>query len=179
MESSAWGGDIPLRDLPAFPAHYRSSMPLTPLTGRLLAVLFTIRLAVAADPGAFELHAVADPTTKQGIGYPFPQPKGPPEMVMLDSTVLMDHTALKSVELKHEPDGEPTILLTFTEAGARRFTEITTQYLGKQLGVILEGQLHSATRVGATIRGGSLTLTRFTEAEAADLVQKLQQSIVR
>lgn len=144
-----------------------------------IAFLFTISSAFAADVSPFELHAVADAATNQGIGYLLLQRDGLPETVLLDSTVLLDHTAVKTVALGHEQDGTANILLTFTEAGRKRFAEITTQYVGKRVGVLLDGKLHCAPSIRDPIRGGALTLTDFTEVEATELVKKLNQSIVR
>jgi len=143
-------------------------------------VLFAACLAFAADSSPFELHPVANAPTSATKEYSLPPRNGQVQTVILDSTILLDHTALKSASIGREEDGTPNILIELTKAGGKQFGDITTKYIGKRLGIVLSGQLYSAPVVREAIWGGSLTITgNFTEAEAAELVKKLNQSVVK
>jgi preprotein translocase subunit SecD len=144
------------------------------------ALLVPGSIALAADSSPFELRAVADAATDETSEHSLAQRDGGAETVLLHSAVLLDRTALKGAALEHEPDGTPRILITLTGSGAARFGDITTKHLGKRLGIILDGRLHSAPVIRDTILGGSVALSgRFTEAEATELVKKLNQSVAK
>lgn len=68
----------------------------------------------------------------------------------------------------------PQVVLNFNEAGAELFRKITTDNIGKQLAIFLDGQPISAPVIQEAIPGGQATITgRFTAAEARDLVRNL------
>ena len=137
-------------------------------------LLLAISFAFAAGPEAFEVRAVADAATNETKEYSISQRDGGSEKVLLHSAVLLDRTAIKSATIEREPNGTVGILITLTESGSKRFGEISTKYVGRRLGIILDGKLHSTPYVRDPILGGSLTITgNFTEIEAAELVKKL------
>jgi preprotein translocase subunit SecD len=141
-------------------------------------LLLAVSLAFAADSKPFELRAVADAATDETREYSMPQRDGRSEKVLLHSDILLEGTAIKSAAIEREANGAPGILITLTESGGKRFGEITTKYVGKRLGIILDGKLHSTPSVRDPILGGRLTITgNFTELEAAELVKKLNLSI--
>jgi preprotein translocase subunit SecD len=58
----------------------------------------------------------------------------------------------------------------FNSEGARRFGKLTGENIGKQLGIILDGQVYSAPSLRTRIGGGrGFIHGRFTSQEAADL----------
>src|SRR5205823_5541678 len=117
-----------------------------------------------------ELHAVADTPSVDTKEYLLPQHDGRSETVLLDSAVLLDGSALKSVRATHDQDDNPLIAITLTESGAKRFEELTSAFVGKRLGIVLAGQLQSAPTVQTPITGGSLLISgRFTKQEATEL----------
>lgn len=68
----------------------------------------------------------------------------------------------------------PQIILNFNSEGGKLFEKITTENVGKQLGIFLDGQLISSPVIQEPIPGGQATITgRFTPAEARDLVRNL------
>ena len=149
-------------------------------------IFFAAQLAIAADPSPFELHLVADVQTETTKAYSLPPRNGQTETVLLDSTILLDHTAVKSVSLGRDPAtnlislGKSNIQIELTKAAQKKFGDITTKNVGNRLGIVLNGQLVCAPVVRDAIWGGSLTITgNFTEAETAELVKKLNQSIVK
>jgi preprotein translocase subunit SecD len=65
---------------------------------------------------------------------------------------------------------EPYVSLTFNPTGAKLFEEITGQYIGQNLAIILDNYVHSAPRIKDRIAGGSAMIEgTFTMQEAKDL----------
>lgn len=69
---------------------------------------------------------------------------------------------------------QPVILLNFTEEGGKLFERITTEHVGKQLAIFLDGQVISSPVIQEAIPGGSATITgSFSPTEARDVVRNL------
>jgi SecD/SecF fusion protein len=70
--------------------------------------------------------------------------------------------------------GEPKILVRFNNEGARIFGDITTRSVGRQLAIILDGELYSAPVIREEIRGGSCEISgTFDLREAGQLANVL------
>ena len=68
----------------------------------------------------------------------------------------------------------PEVILTFNSDGAKLFEKITSENVGKQLAIFLDGQPISSPVIQEVIPGGQATITgRFTATEARDLVRNL------
>ncbi len=143
----------------------------------LLGVVMTSMNVHAREAGSFELHTVSKTATEHTREYSMAHHDGPSETVLLNSDVLLDQTALKGATLEHEDGANPSIRITLTEAGGKRLEDITTENLHKRLGIVLDGQLYAAPIIATPIHGDSLNISgNFTENEAADLVNKLNES---
>jgi preprotein translocase subunit SecD len=57
----------------------------------------------------------------------------------------------------------------FNSEGARRFAKLTEDNIGKQLAILLDGQVYSAPRINSRISARGQIEGRFTSQEAADL----------
>ncbi|MDE2079322.1 MAG: protein translocase subunit SecD [Patescibacteria group bacterium] len=69
---------------------------------------------------------------------------------------------------------QPIIALQFNTAGAIKFKNITSQNVGKQLGIFLDGALISSPTIQEAIPNGQATITgNFTPQSASDLVRNL------
>ncbi len=134
--------------------------------------------ALGAAPSPFQLHAVVDapgPNTKE---HQLPRRSGKPETVLLDSTVLLDHRALRSARAEREENGTYRILLEFTDEGAMQFGQITKERIGKRLAIVLGGKLQSAPVVNEPITGGSAAISgKSSQEEAEALVAALKSAI--
>jgi len=127
--------------------------------------------------GLFELHGVADAAGPTTMDYSLPQRSGGTETVHLESEVLLDYLALRSVKVEHDANGS-CLRFTLDEEGARRFAGITVRRLGKRIGIIVDGKLLSAPVVRDPIFGGSLSISEdFSEQEANNLAAKLNEAI--
>lgn len=70
--------------------------------------------------------------------------------------------------------GSPTVLLHFNDQGAKLFEQLTAQNVGKQIAIVLDGNVISAPTVQEAIPGGTAVITgTFTAADAKKLVQNL------
>jgi SecD/SecF fusion protein len=67
-------------------------------------------------------------------------------------------------------DGRFQISIHFNKAGSAKFAEITGANVNRQLGIVLDGKLHSAPRIMDRIGSGSAVITgNFTAREAIEL----------
>jgi len=68
----------------------------------------------------------------------------------------------------------PEVILNFNSDGAKLFEKITSENIGRQLAIFLDGQPISAPVIQEAIPGGQATITgQFTAIEARDLVRNL------
>ncbi|NBD73750.1 protein translocase subunit SecD [Patescibacteria group bacterium] len=69
---------------------------------------------------------------------------------------------------------EPTVVVNFNSEGTRLFGEITTENVGEQLAIFLDGELLSTPVINEPITGGAATISgNFTPESARDLVRDL------
>lgn len=87
---------------------------------------------------------------------------------------------LKSAELQFgtgqgaTATGQPVVVLNFNDEGAKLFERITTEYVGTQLAIFLDGALISSPVIQEPIAGGTATITgQFTPVEGRELVRNL------
>ena len=64
--------------------------------------------------------------------------------------------------------GQREIILSFKSAGAARFGEITSNNVGRELAIILDGTLYSAPRINQAITGGNAQITGSFSREDAE-----------
>ncbi len=70
--------------------------------------------------------------------------------------------------------GAPVVVLNFDDEGAKLFGEITTEHVGQQLAIFLDGASISEPVIQEPITGGTATITgNFTPTEGRDLVRNL------
>ena len=70
--------------------------------------------------------------------------------------------------------GQLEIQLEFNSEGAKQFGKITTDNVGKRLGIVLDGQLYAAPNLYEPILGGRAQITgNFTEEEAEEIAAGL------
>lgn len=88
---------------------------------------------------------------------------------------LMTGKYLKSASVGFDQFGKPKVDMEFNEEGAKLFEEITAKYIGKQIAIVLDGEVMSTPRVVEKIEGGRAEITGdFTVEEAKRLVVVLQ-----
>ncbi|MCS7049666.1 MAG: protein translocase subunit SecD [Verrucomicrobiae bacterium] len=74
--------------------------------------------------------------------------------------------------------GRPYVLLEFDSEGADIFARITRANVGRQLAIVLDGELYSAPVINEEIVGGRAQITgQFTRAEASQLANVLENPL--
>jgi preprotein translocase subunit SecD len=70
--------------------------------------------------------------------------------------------------------GQPVVVLHFNDEGTALFGKITTDNVGRQLAIFLDGEPISTPTIQEAITGGTATITgTFTPTQARDLVRNL------
>lgn len=91
---------------------------------------------------------------------------------VVQKRTLLTGAELTRAEVNADPNspGNWQVAIEFTAQGARIFSEITEQNVGRHLAIILDGVLQSAPRINERIPGGRAVITgQFTVDEARDL----------
>ncbi len=91
---------------------------------------------------------------------------------------LLTGDRLKEAKVTLDEYGKPAVSITFDSEGARIFERITSESVGKQLAIILDGVVHSAPNIKERIGGGSAQISgNFTHDEAGKLAIVLRESL--
>jgi preprotein translocase subunit SecD len=91
---------------------------------------------------------------------------------------LLTGDRLKEAKVGIDQYNKPDVSITFDSEGAKIFDRITADNVGKQLAIVLDGEIHSAPRIQDRISGGSAQITgNFTHEEAAKLAIVLRESL--
>src|SRR5690606_14018167 len=73
---------------------------------------------------------------------------------------------------------QPQITLRFDSEGADLFARITQENVGRQLAIVLDGELYSAPRINEPITGGNAVISGdFTLGEALQLSHILENPL--
>ena len=81
---------------------------------------------------------------------------------------------LKKAVLTYDNLGKPSVLINFNDTGRDLFANLTKANIGKQIAIILDGNVVSAPTVQDAITTGQATISgNFKAKEAKDLVERL------
>ena len=92
--------------------------------------------------------------------------------VVVQKRALLTGAELTRAEVSADPNapGNWQVAIEFNPEGARRFGEVTERNVGKQLAIVLDGNVYSAPRINERIPAGRAVITgQFTVEEARDL----------
>lgn len=105
----------------------------------------------------------------------------PPRTYLVSKTAELGLTGAYVADSGVYPDpvtGRPKISLRFNSAGAEKFAEITRANVGRQLAIVLDGELQSAPRINEPILGGNCEISGdFDLREAFDLANVLRNPL--
>ena len=105
-----------------------------------------------------------------------PGDKGPPQEYLVQQRPLMTG-GIKSAMVTRGNLGQPEISFTLESSAASKFGHITTEYQGKLMAIILDGELQTAPRIQTPILDGSGQITGdYTEQQAFNLANVLRES---
>jgi SecD/SecF fusion protein len=82
---------------------------------------------------------------------------------------------VKNAMVTRASTGVPEVMFTLSPEGAKRFAEITRENIGRQLAIILDGELRTAPVIRSPIEGGSGVISGvFTPQEALELANVME-----
>lgn len=137
------------------------------LIGRTAHLEFRI---VSADMG--KLQAALSGQVPEGYELKTVEKNEDKQQVLLEKNAVLTGEYIVDAQVKFDNTGfgEPYVSLKFNSEGAKKFATITTDNVGKQLAIVLDGKVHSAPVIREAIPSGEAQITgRFNFQEASDL----------
>ncbi|HVM49696.1 MAG TPA: protein translocase subunit SecD [Candidatus Acidoferrum sp.] len=100
------------------------------------------------------------------------------EEILVKKRPEMDGSGIKSAMVVRGNLGEPEINFAFDADAARKFGEITTEYVHQRMAIILDGMIYSAPVIQEPIMGGSGRISgSFDQKEAFTLANVLENPL--
>lgn len=93
-----------------------------------------------------------------------------------DHNVVMTGNDLKDAKEQIQGDGQTVVAIKFNDEGAKKFEELTTKNVGRQIAIALDGQVLTAPMVNEPIRGGAAVITGSKNLEEAKQLAILLRS---
>ena len=125
---------------------------------------------------------------KDKIIVELPGVKDPEQAIaMLGKTAMLEfkdmegNTVLTGKDLKDskasaDQSGQPVVTLQFNEEGAKKFADLTARNVGRQIAILLDGNVLTAPRVSEPITGGNAQITGSKDAKEAEHLAILLRS---
>jgi len=88
--------------------------------------------------------------------------------------VLMTGDKLVKAQAGYDSNGRIVVSMAFTSQGQTEFAKVTSENVGKQLAIVLDGEMKSAPRIKQAIEGDAVIEGIDTLAEAQDIALVLQ-----
>lgn len=139
--------------------------------------------ATASKLPVFQIRLVLDNPAQDSDSFPedMPIPAGGAAvkfMLPVEKNVLLDQTDLQSAKTVKDPSGRPSIEITLTADGQKRFAEITRQNVGKKLAVIIGGRVRATPVIRSEISNGTIKVSRdYTDQKVEDLVATIDAAV--
>jgi preprotein translocase subunit SecD len=87
--------------------------------------------------------------------------------VVVEDPALMTGDAVDDARVDFDPQGQVEVALRMTAAGADDFARITSENVGRQLAIVLDGIVYSAPVIRSSITGGQASITGGFSTEEA------------
>jgi serine/threonine protein kinase/preprotein translocase subunit SecD len=139
----------------------------------------TAGTATRAEPPKLQFRWVAraDETNAPADLLPNPYDRAGEHQFRVLKEVVMDETAIAKAGLERGGFGEYQIVLAWSDAGRRRFAELTTANVGRQLAILYEGKVVTAPVIAAPIDSATGQLSgNFSDADAERIVLSLNRA---
>ncbi len=88
--------------------------------------------------------------------------------------VLMTGDKLVKAQAGYDSNGKIVVSMAFTAQGQKEFAKVTSENVGKQLAIVLDGEMKSAPRIEQAIEGDAVIENIGTLDEAQDIALVLQ-----
>lgn len=100
------------------------------------------------------------------------------ELIFLDpdKKVVMTGDDLKDAKEQIQGNGQTVVAIKFNDEGAEKFAQLTTENVGRQIAIALDGQILTAPMVNEPIRGGQAVITGSKSLEEAKQLAILLRS---
>ena len=140
----------------------------------LLAIVLLLGGCVSEKPVpkvSFELRAVGDSLR---VNYKIMVTKDGKSSYPVSNEVLMTGKHIERASVNKTVDGSYEVFVVLDTVGAKQFSDITSVNIGKQLALILDGELISAPKIMTQISGGTFAIAGgFTKVEAEKIARGL------
>src|SRR5690242_6413241 len=107
----------------------------------ICSCLLTVARAAPSSTPVFQIHLVDTTPTSTSEEMTLAS-KVQNVRVNVQKEILMDEKGVKSASVRTGEQGQTQIEIVFTDAGKKRFAEITRQNIGRQLAIIIDGRLY-------------------------------------
>ena len=94
----------------------------------------------------------------------------------MEGKTVMTGKDLKDSKAAAQQNGQPIVTLDFTSDGAEKFANLTTKNVGKQIAILLDGDVLTAPVVNEPITGGKAQITGSKTMEDAEHLAILLRS---
>ena len=107
-----------------------------------------------------------------------PMLEDPTRELRVEREVKLDDSVIKHAGIDFAFNGSRAIQIRLTDAGARRFAEVTGANIGKQVAIVHRGKILTAPAIGDRITGGRIQLTfgSMESSQMHELVDALNKS---
>lgn len=93
-----------------------------------------------------------------------------------DKNIVMTGNDLKDAKEQIQSNGQTVVAIQFNDEGAKKFEQLTTDNVGRQIAIALDGQVLTAPMVNEPIRGGAAVITGSKNLEEAKQLAILLRS---
>lgn len=127
--------------------------------------------------------AQTPPATAASVGFFVAQTQSAPglmEVKLSNSSIyvqrqpVLTRTDLTEAAALVDRQGQNFVGLRFTEGGARKLTEVSTQNVGKLLVLVIDGQLVAAPRISEPLNRGVLAFGVESAQSASDIAARVR-----
>lgn len=138
----------------------------------------TTQQGAATTPGA-----AGKPATASSVGFFIAQTESAPDMMTVklsDGTIyvqrqpVLTRADLTEAAALVDRQGKNFVGLRFSEAGARKLTQVSTQNVGKLLVLVIDGQLVAAPRIAEPLNRGVLAFGVEDAQKANDIAARVR-----
>jgi protein-export membrane protein SecD len=111
---------------------------------------------------------------EDGVVLTGPGEPGETVHYLLRAEPVITSRDLKNARASVDQFDQPAVFFTLNEIGAKRFGQFTARHIGRQLAIVLDGQVQSAPKIESKIGAYGQITGRFTTEEADALARVLR-----
>ena len=114
-----------------------------------------------------KLKEALDGNVPEGYELKYGLDDNEPLLLEKQAVLAGDTLTNASVRFDQSQFNEPIVALQFNAAGAKKFSQVTADNVGKRLAIVLDGKVQSAPRIREAIPSGEAVITGRFDAQAA------------